>query len=980
MRRVLLLLIFICTQLINIAPANAQCIPANAGFTYKDTCYSNLTQFTGIGVGDTTSWSWDFGDPTSGRQNTAFGAYPTHTFSQTNTTYTVTFSFTDTCGNPANITKNILIQNNPNPPLTLNLKDTVVCDAPYPIDAGIPGLTYQWSDGDTTQIDTLMSAGKYWVKVYQNGCYTSDTVTVRFWGQGNKGDYNWQFGNNAGLNFNDNPPSVTNTNANRTNGGSASISDPSGNLLFYTDGINIYTNDNKIMQGGTGLKGNSDSSQSAIIVPDPRANNIYYVFTVNPSTGLSYTTVDLSFNKGKGRVTNINVPLYNPVANKISGMKDEQGNFWVVAHELNSNNFISYKIGNNGFSPTPVISSTGAVQTNGQGYMKFSKDGTKVAIALSEQNRVEIYDFNTNTGELTISDTITNVTLPFGLEFSDDNNKLYVSTNGDGHLYQYDLTKATSTEIENSQVTISTDPSASYEALQLGPDGKIYVALKGSGSGFLGVINDPTLDSTDVDYQHKSIDLGTESNTGLPNFVANYFNTSDWNIAYADTCSGSITLFQANAPDTVFTWTWNFGDGQTGTGQTTTHTYPGPGTYNVSVRAIYACGDTTMLRTLTIVETPPAPQIKDTTICDAITYKLDATLSGSGLSYLWNTGSTSSFINTDTSGTFTVEVSRAGCINTATATVTFAPVNSFDLGTDKTLCTGDSIQLDAGNPGLTHSWSTGATLQTIVVKTSGTYSVTVSNGGLCQKSDQINITFITPPIVSLGPDTTYCQGSSPVLDAGVVPSGFQYKWSSGEINRQIHPTISGTYIVSVYKDQCQGSDTIKIEFEAAPNISLNPVFGLCSENGDSVILDGGTANSYLWLPSGQTTQSITVFTAGLYSLTAKSEHGCESTASALVQDICEARVFIPNIFSPNGDGNNDEFKISGANLISYRLEIFDQWGELIFVSDSMSNSWNGEYKGKTVQEGAYIWKLTYAGESIGGSKSQTKTGDVTVIR
>ncbi|MBO9703550.1 MAG: gliding motility-associated C-terminal domain-containing protein [Sporocytophaga sp.] len=974
------LLIVIYILFFNIASASAQCIPANAGITYKDTCFSNLTQFTGIGVGDTTTWSWNFGDLASGTQNTAFGAYPTHTFSQTNTTYTVTFSFTDACGNPATITKNISIQNNPNPPLSINLKDTVVCDAPYLIDAGIPGLSYKWSDGDTTQIDTLNSAGKYWVKIYQNGCYTSDTVTIRFWGQGNKGDYNWHFGNNAGLNFNDNPPSVTNTNASSTNGGSASISDPSGNLLFYTDGINIYTKDNKIMQGGTGLKGNSDSSQSAIIVPDPRSNNIYYVFTVNPSTGLSYTTIDLSFNNGEGRVTNVNVPLNTPVANKISGMKDDQGNFWVVAHELNSNNFISYKIGTSGFSSTPVISSTGTVQTNGQGYMKFSKDGTKVAVALAEQNKVEIFDFNKNTGQLTISDTITNVTNPFGLEFSDDNNKLYVSTNGDGHLYQYDLTKATSTEIENSQVTISTDPSASYEALQLGPDGKIYVALKGSGSGFLGVINNPTLDSTDADYQHKSVDLGTESNTGLPNFVANYFNTSDWNLAYADTCSGSITLFQANAPDTVFTWTWSFGDGQTATGQTTTHTYLGPGTYNVSVRAIYACGDTTMSRTLTIVEAPPAPPIKDTIICDPITYKLDATLSGSGLSYLWSTGATSSFINTDTSGTYTVEVSRAGCINTATATVTFAPVIPFDLGIDKTLCTGDSIQLDAQNPGLTHAWSTGATSQSIVIKTSGIYSATVNNNGLCQKSDQITITFITPPSVSLGPDTTYCEGSSPVLDAGIVPSGFQYKWSTNEINRQIHPTTSGTYSVAIYSDQCQRSDTINIEFEKAPDVSLNPTYALCSENGDSVLLDGGIADSYLWLPGGQTTQSITVFTEGIYYLTAKSEHGCESTVNTLIEDICEARVFVPNIFSPNGDGNNDVFRISGANIISFRLEIFDQWGELIFVSNSMENSWNGEYRGTTVQEGAYIWKLTYTGESTSGPRSQTKTGDVTVIR
>jgi gliding motility-associated-like protein len=975
-----LIILIIGVYLIKSSAANAQCIPADAGFTYADTCFGNLTQFTGIGTGDTTTWSWDFGDPSSGTLNTAYGAYPTHIFTKTNTTYTVTFSFTDTCGSPISITRDLLIQNNPNSPLSISLKDTVVCDAPYIIDAGVTGTKYIWSDGDTTQVDTLMSAGKYWVKVYQDGCYTSDTVTIRFWGQGNKGDYNWHFGTNAGLNFNEDPPAVTSDNASSTAGGSASISDPSGNLLFYTDGVTLYTKENTVMQGGTGLNGDSDSSQSALIVPDPRANNIYYVFTVSPSSGLSYSIVDLSFNNGLGRVTNVNVPLSTPVANKVSGVKNDQGDFWVVAHELNSDRFLSYKIGTNGFSATPVFSTSGSVHTNGQGYMKFSKDGTKLAVALTEQNRVELFDFNTNTGKLTLADTITNFTSPFGLEFSDDNNKLYVSTNGDGHLYQYDLTKASSEELENSRVTLSSDPSASYEALQLGPDGKIYVALQGSGGGFLGVINNPSEDSTNADYQHKSINLGTSSNTGLPNFVSNYFNTSDWNLAYADTCLGSITLFQASAPDTVFSWTWTFGDGATATGLSATHTYAGPGTYTVSVKAIYACGDTTMSRTLTIVDSPPVPPVKDAVVCEAIPYKLDATINEPGLTYLWNTGATSSFITTDTSGTFAVEVSRGGCITSATATVTFAPVAPVELGPDKTICSGESVTLDAGNTGLTYTWSTGATSQSIEVQTSGTYSVSVSNNGLCQKSDQITVTVITPPIVSLGPDTTYCQGATPVLDAGNVPSGFQYKWSSGEINRQIHPRTSGSYSVVVYKDQCQQSDTITIVFEEAPELSLEPVYSICSENGDSVVLDGGIAFSYLWKPTGETTQTITASKEGIYSLTAKSEHGCANTVSTEIQNICEARVFVPTIFSPNGDGTNDEFKISGANITSFRLEIFDQWGELIFVSNSITDSWNGEYRGKVVQEGAYIWKLTYEGKTSNGPVSETKMGDVTVIR
>ena len=110
---------------------------------------------------------------------------------------------------------------------------------------------------------------------------------------------NWYFGNNAALNFSSGVPVSLNNSAMSASEGCASISDDNGDLLFYTNGDNIWDGSHSIMSGGTGLNGSSMSAQSAIIVPIPKSNDMYLIFTVgdwlsSTPTGLSYTLVDMS--------------------------------------------------------------------------------------------------------------------------------------------------------------------------------------------------------------------------------------------------------------------------------------------------------------------------------------------------------------------------------------------------------------------------------------------------------------------------------------------------------------------------------------------------------------------------------------------------------------------------------------------------------------------------------------------------------------
>ena len=113
----------------------------------------------------------------------------------------------------------------------------------------------------------------------------------------------WYFGENTGLDFSTNPPTIKRGSLS-TDEGSASISDSNGVLQFYTDGSTVFDRTGAIMDNGTGLLGDSSSAQSAIIVPKPKDPNIYYVFTVgnqqsgNNGNGVMFSTVDMTLSGG----------------------------------------------------------------------------------------------------------------------------------------------------------------------------------------------------------------------------------------------------------------------------------------------------------------------------------------------------------------------------------------------------------------------------------------------------------------------------------------------------------------------------------------------------------------------------------------------------------------------------------------------------------------------------------------------------------
>ncbi|MGV7106869.1 T9SS type B sorting domain-containing protein [Flavobacterium sp. U410] len=443
---------------------------------------------------------------------------------------------------------------------------------------------------------------------------------------------NWYFGQNAGVTFNSGVPIALTDSAMQTLEGCATLSDASGQLLFYTDGMTIYNRNHQVMLNGSGLLGNESSTQSGTIVPLPGSSNLFYVFTLDQmsnANGFRYSIIDLNLDGGYGGVITKNMLIYTPSCEKLTVVKHaNETDFWIITHAFGSNTFYSHLLTGSGLNTSPIQSSLGyvpALASNGSnkngsaGAMKISPTGQKLAVCYTQsyyydENYLELYDFNRNSGVISNYQTLMHYSVGriYGVEFSPSENALYVSSNNPEFLYQFDLTSA---NIPSSIVTLyqtSLYPTPYYpRALQLGPDGKIYCAM--GSNPYLGCINDPDVIGTGCNFVPNQVDLlGRSPALGLPVFNQSYFATA---IQFQNACVGESVQFQLSN-SSVTSATWDFGDGSGSTDLIPNHIYTSPGIYSVAVTAASSYGTGVTTRDIIISEIPTATQPLNIVECD----------------------------------------------------------------------------------------------------------------------------------------------------------------------------------------------------------------------------------------------------------------------------------------------------------------------------------------------------------------------------
>lgn len=336
----------------------------------------------------------------------------------------------------------------------------------------------------------------------------------------------WYFGQQAGLSFaeGNTPKPLTDGKLSSFEGGAVATTSK-GELLFYTNGETVWNREHQPMPNGHKLMGSGNSTQSALIVPDPGSGNIFYIFTVAPQgtpNGLRYSLVDMTRADGLGDLPRVNMLLIQPVAEKLAAVRHANGrDTWVVAHRWNSNAFVSYLVTAEGISSAkPIFSNVGSMNAgpgrNAIGALKFSPNGRQLAAAIwRETNKFELYDFDRSTGKVSNARGFAGYPEAYGVEFSPDGTKLYGSCNGVGggetRIWQFDLKT-------KDVLLVGKSANRKIGALQLGPDGRIYVAREDNPN--LGVIQAPNALGKDCKYVDEGLKLGgRRSKLGLPNFV-----------------------------------------------------------------------------------------------------------------------------------------------------------------------------------------------------------------------------------------------------------------------------------------------------------------------------------------------------------------------------------------------------------------------------------------------------------------------------
>jgi hypothetical protein len=253
--------------------------------------------------------------------------------------------------------------------------------------------------------------------------------------------------------------------------------------------------------------------------------------------------------------------------------------------------------------------------------------------------------------------------------------------------------------------------------------------------------------------------------------------------------------------------------------------------------------------TITVLAIPVINLGQDVSICAGFSAILDA---GTGFShYLWSTGQSTQSIEVSQAGDYWVEVTNSfGCSNRDTIALNVNPLPAVNLGQDGILCEGTSATISAGTGFATYLWSTGETTSYINVSEPGEYWVIVAEANGCSNADTINLVLGQKPVVSLGNDHSFCEGTSVTLDAG---SGFaQYLWNNGATTQTISVNLGGDYWTEVTDGNgCSNRDTVSLTMNPLPQVPQTisgptSVDYYVSQTSDFTCTESNFADNYEW--------------------------------------------------------------------------------------------------------------------------------------
>ncbi len=553
--------------------------------------------------------------------------------------------------------------------------------------------------------------------------------------------------------------------------------------------------------------------------------------------------------------------------------------------------------------------------------------------------------------------------------------------------------------------------------------------------------------------------------------------------AFSGDCTGNTVAFINSSTPCPHTFAWNFGDPSspqnTSVQENPSHTFATPGTYNVTLTATDACGASASTTQQISVLGVTINAVQPT--CGQNNGSVEATVSGANgpVNYSWSPGgSTGQTVANAGPGTYTVTVNAVNsCSATATATLSPSVGNlALSIGHTAITCAGANdgtatAIASGGTPPLSFAWVPGGQSTTLISGLPpGTYSCTVSDAAGCSAQQGITLTEPMPVLVTAGPDTTVCAGTTVLLHAQATggAQGYSYAWSPS--GPSVNPlattiysvtatdangcistpstatiTVAAAFQASITATDTAGCSPLCISFNALPagaaayhwnfgdgGSGINPLTTHCYQAGGSygveltvtdaagciatvaqpgliAVVDRPVASflaspatatisdprihfvntsrhasNYSWT-FGDAAASVSTEESPDFSYTAvdcytvrlvaANLQGCMDTTAGTVCVEDPYLLFMPDAFTPNGDGINDVLRpiTSVRNPKDFSLIIFDRWGARLFATADVQQGWDGG----SVPSGVYVWKL-WITDAMGDQ--HTGVGHVVLLR
>ena len=900
-----------------IQPVTINPLPA-ASFTHSGaTCQNSVISFFGsTGVGY-TGWSWNFGDgDTSNLQN------PIHTY-LSGGTFNVSLIITNQFGCVDTFTSSIVINilplANAGPDVAVCLGSTVTLNA-------TGGVNYTWNPGGVTTGTISVSPSNdttYTVIVTDiNGCSAIDSVNINVQplpvatvspDQTICNGVSVTLTASGGVSYNWNPTgSITGTitvSPSTTTTYAVDVIDSNG--CQATAFVNVIVNNNPVINLPAGVF----TCNGINVTLDPGSGGTSYSW----NTGATTQTISVN-QQGTYSVT---------VTNQWGCKATNSTTLTVGGGVINNSNNVSICEGqtstlNAGYPGSFYLWSTGAITqtitvgTAGAYQVTITNpNGCSGTIATTVNvNQLPTVNFLPNFACINQSVIFT--------DLSSVNGSTIVSWNwnfGDGnvsqqqnpvHTYQSSGTFTVSLTVTTSDgcsasashvVTINSLPQANFNynfgcqgmPLQFTDisnvnGGNITGWSWDFGDGTFSNLQNPTHAFTLTGTIQVTLTITTAggcTDSRTHNIQIYPQPILDFTLSSTSICNGSavsITNNSTTSNGAINSWNWNFGDGYSSSQSNPSHIYTTNGTFNITLIAVtsHGCSDT-LSKPVTVSALPVANAGNNVWICRGVSTNLTAS---GGSSYSWSPGgNTTQVISVSPNNTTTYYVTvtnAAGCTARDSVVVTIKNLPNAIAGPDKSICIGGSTTLLAAG-GISYTWNPGGISgNTITVSPVVTtqYIVTVNALNGCSNRDTVQVNVKPLPVANAGPDQTICSGFSTTLTAS---GGSSYYWSNnGATTSTIYvgPTTTSNYIVTVTDSNgCVNSDNVNVNVLASPVVVLNSPGFFCA--GYSTSLDAGNAGStFLWTPTGELTQSITVSTPGNYSVAVTNAAGCTAIGFA----------------------------------------------------------------------------------------------------